>query len=100
MKKQGDDPYYDLISLDEWSAGNEKRTILLSHHAHMASGLSIRGLYDHFYEDSKKKESELEKYYKHIGLKLLPIQNRMCDYAKQFCKVKYNTNDKVVKKNN
>lgn len=84
MKKQMGDPYYDLISLDEWSVDNHKRTILLSHHPHMGSGLSIRGLYDHFYEDSKNKEEELKKYSKTIGLTLLPVKDRICNYAKQF----------------
>ncbi len=83
MKKQDDNPYYDLISLDEWSMDNDKRTVLLSHFPHMACGWSIRGIFDHFYEDAKKKEEFLTDYYGTFGIQH-NAKDRMSKYVKQF----------------
>ncbi len=84
MKKQGDNPYYDLISLTEWTDDNEKKIVLLSHCPHMADGLSIRGMYEHFYNDSLEKENFLKVYSGSMGLTLKTPKERMCEYARQF----------------
>lgn len=77
MKKQGDNPEYDLVPIDEWSLDREKQTTLLLHFPHMKGGLSIRRMYDHFYEDSVNKESFLSSYFSSLGLTLKTREDRM-----------------------
>jgi len=84
MNKQSDNPYFDLMSLSEWTDDKDKKIVLLSHYPHLAKSLSIRGMYEHFYEDAKRKESFLHKYFSGLGLNLTSPKDRMADCVKQF----------------